>query len=318
MLLYVYTGATQMNVIDEKFYGLMKEISGLSEKELYHRIRKEYDKVPLETRRSCMNFFNKFGYWGRLEEDKGIFEEIELKAAALGRHTEDFVWLYERLCDYRSKKTLYAVLNNWYSYDFASTSQAKEYMFDAYFDLDLIPECKNETIAELGAFTGDTVQSFVANYGADCYKKIYCYEITPSTFEKLEKNLSGYKNIVCRLAGVSDSAGAASLGKSAGGDSANALADGGNEVIVTTLDDDIKEPLTMIIADIEGGERKALVGARGHILRDRPKMLWSVYHNNEDIYGIAQAVCGMRDDYKFYLRYKSSPIYPTEITLYCL
>ena len=33
MLLYVYTGATQMNVIDEKFYGLMKEISGLSEKE---------------------------------------------------------------------------------------------------------------------------------------------------------------------------------------------------------------------------------------------------------------------------------------------
>lgn len=307
-----------MNSIDVKFYGLMREIRTLGEKETYHRMRAAFEKVPPETRKSCADFFNKFGYWGRLDEEKGIFEEIELKAAALVGHTDDFVWLYERLCDYRSKKTLYAVLNNWYAYDFTSTSQAKEYMFDAYFDLDLLPCCKDETIAELGAYTGDTVQSFIANYGADSYKKIYCYEITPDIYARLEKNLAAYGNIECRRAGVADFVGKMTVKKSEGGASANTLGDGADEVTVTTLDEDIKEPLTMIIADIEGWERRALEGARGHIIGERPKMLWSVYHNNEDIYAIARAVCEMRGDYKFYLRYKSSPIYPTEITLYCL
>ena len=307
-----------MNITDKKFYGLMNELRGLSTMEAYHRMRVSFGRVPPETRKSCADFFNKFGYWGRLDESKGVYEEIELKAAALTGHTDDFVWLYERLGDYRSKKTLYAILNNWYAYDFASTAQAKEYMFDAYFDLDLLRFGKDEVIADLGAFTGDTVQSYITDYGEDSYKKIYCYEITPSTFAKLEANMSKYKNVICRPVGVSDAAGKTSLYESAGGASANALGTDGDELPVTTLDDDIKEPLTLIIADIEGGERKALAGARGHVLADRPVMLWSVYHNNEDIYGIARAVCEMRDDYKFFLRYKSSHIYPTEITLYCI
>lgn len=83
-----------------------------------------------------MDFFNQFNYWGRLDPEKGVYEEIEEKGQALFAHMEDFVWLYHHLGDYRSKKTLYAILNNWYRYDFTTTAQAKEYLFDDYFDLD--------------------------------------------------------------------------------------------------------------------------------------------------------------------------------------
>ena len=96
-----------MNIIDRSFAELTAEIRALGEKELYYRIRRGFDAVPKETQRSCADFFNRFGYWGRLEPEKGVYEEIELKELALFEHLEEYVWLYEQLADYRSKKTLY-------------------------------------------------------------------------------------------------------------------------------------------------------------------------------------------------------------------
>ena len=112
-----------MNIIDREFHELVNEIKGLREKELYYKIRKAFDLIPLQTKKSCMNFFNKFNYWGKLDIDNGIYEEIELKGKALFEHINDFIWLYNRLMDYRSKKTLFAILSNWYRYDFKTTSQ---------------------------------------------------------------------------------------------------------------------------------------------------------------------------------------------------
>ena len=37
-----------MNEIDQKFEALAAEIRGLSEKEIYYRIRKHFDQVPRE------------------------------------------------------------------------------------------------------------------------------------------------------------------------------------------------------------------------------------------------------------------------------
>lgn len=93
-----------MNVIDRNFSELVQEIHSLSEKELYYRIRRDFDRVPAETRKSCQDFFNRFGYWGRLDPQQGIFEQIELKELALFEHIGEYAWLYERLEDYRSKR----------------------------------------------------------------------------------------------------------------------------------------------------------------------------------------------------------------------
>ena len=310
---------TYMNVIDRNFYSLAEEIAKLAPRELYYRIRIAYDLLPVGTRKSLADFFNKFGYWGKLEPEKRVFDEIEMKAQALNEHIADFVWAYERLGDYRSKKTLYAVISNWFRYDFTTSAEAKENMFDDYFDLDLVKCTPDEVIADLGAYTGDTVRSYIRNYGENCYKRIYCYEITESVFTRLKENLSGYRDIECRLKGVGDVEGEMYLSESAGGNSANTLGEsGGARVAVTTLDADIAESLTLIKADIEGYEQKAIAGAKKHIANDRPKLLLSVYHNNEDLWRIPELIDEILPGYRFFLRYRSSHLYPTEITLFAL
>lgn len=304
-----------MNVIDRSFSELVQEIRSLGEKELYYRIRRDFDRVPAETRKSCQDFFNRFGYWGRLDPQQGIFEQIELKELALFEHIGEYAWLYERLEDYRSKKTLYSILSNWYRYDFTSTAQTKEYMYDDYFDLDVVSCTPEEVVVDLGAYTGDTVKSYIRNYGEDCYRRIYCYEITPDSFGKLQKNLAGLHDIELRLKGVADMPGRLSLSPNEYASANRLLPDSEGEVEVTTLDLDIEEPVTLIKADIEGMEQRALAGARGHILNDHPKLLISVYHSNEDLWRIPQIIHEISRDYRFYLRYRGSPIYPTEISL---
>ena len=304
-----------MNVIDRNFSELVQEIHSLSEKELYYRIRRDFDRVPAETRKSCQDFFNRFGYWGRLDPQQRIFEQIELKELALFEHIGEYAWLYERLEDYRSKKTLYSILSNWYRYDFTSTAQTKEYMYDDYFDVDVVSCTPEEVVVDLGAYTGDTVKSYIRNYGEDCYRRIYCYEITPDSFGKLQKNLAGLRDIELRLKGVADMPGRLSLSPNEYASANRLLPDSEGEVEVTTLDLDIEEPVTLIKADIEGMEQRALAGARGHILNDHPKLLISVYHSNEDLWRIPQIIHEISRDYRFYLRYRGSPIYPTEISL---
>lgn len=303
-----------MNAIDRDFHALAAEIRALGEKELYYRIRRAFDRVPKETQRSCADYFNRFGYWGRLEPEKGVYEEIELKELALFEHLGEYVWLYEQLADYRSKATLYAILNNWYAYDFKTTAQTKELLYDDYFDLDLVRCTPEEVVVDLGAYTGDTALSYIKNYGEDCYKRIYCYEITPANFAKLQERLAPYRDIDCRLKGVSDAEGRAALLEHPS-NSANRLAGESGDVEVTTLDADIEEPVTLIKADIEGAELRALTGARRHILNDHPKLLISVYHSNPDLWQIPQLITEISRDYTLHLRHHGSPIYPTEVTL---
>ena len=304
-----------MNIIDKNFKNLVDEIKSISEKELYYRIRMKFDQIPLETKSSCMNFFNQFGYWGYLDIDNNNYQEIELKAEELHRHIDDFLWFYNHLEDYRSKALFYAILNNWYKYDFLETTKTKEYLYDDYFDLDLVKCDKNEVIVDLGAYVGDSILSYLKNYGDDCYKKIFCYEITPENYDILKNNLAAYPNIEFKLKGISNKTGNMKINNNSTSSSANSLISDNGDIEVTTLDEDIKDKITLIKSDIEGFEQKAIEGAKNHIINDHPKLLISVYHSNEDLWKIPKMIHELSSDYKFYLRFNSSPIYPTEITL---
>lgn len=304
-----------MNQIDLKFALLMNEIRSLSEQELYHQIRLSFEQIPDATRNNMMNFFNQFLYWGSMDIEHNNFEEIELKVHELKEHVDDFEDLYINLEDYRSKKLLYAILNNWVHYDFNTLSEVIEKCYDDYFDLDLIPTCNEEVFVDLGAYTGDSTISFLRNYG-DSYKKIYAYEITPETYQILVSNLKDYPNVVCYLKGVGDTRSSLSVVNSSADASANTVFVSDNGTIpMVTLDEDIGEKLTMIKADIEGFEQEALLGAINHIKNDHPKLLISVYHKNEDLWKIPKMIKEIDPTYKFYLRYHGGNVYPTEITL---
>ena len=263
-----------MNIIDYKFNELVTTIKSLTLNELYYQIRSNFDKINENDKKSLMTFFNQFNYWGTLDMATNNYEEIEKKAQALKEHIDDFYWLYQNLSDYRSKKTLYAILNNWYCYDFDTLLQVEEKIYDDYFDLDLVKCNNDEVIVDLGAYTGDTIMSYINNYGNDCYKKIYCYEITPQTFNVLKQNLKLLNNIEFKLKGVSDIKTTMNLVNNENSTSANTLiATKNGDVAITTLDNDIKQPITLIKADIEGFEQKAIIGSQNHIINDHPKLL---------------------------------------------
>lgn len=61
---------------------------------------------------------------------------------------------------------------------------------------------EQEVLADCGGFTGDTVESYVQQFGK--YKRIYVYEPSQENAAIYRKNLSRYKHITIRQYGVGE------------------------------------------------------------------------------------------------------------------
>ncbi len=308
-----------MNTIDKKFNELAFEIKNKTKEEVFNNIKDAFFKIPLETQKSLEDYYANFGYWGKLKRSNEEYEELYNRANSLKEHIDDYVFIYNKLSDYRSKKLLYAILNNWYNFDFVTIANALEKNYEQYLDLDILKPDSDEVIVDLGAYTADTILNYIDTFGEDSYKKIYCYEITKETFEVLKGNLRKYKNIEFVNKAASDHEGVLYINENETGASANTIKETGDkEVIATTIDNDIKDKVTLIKMDIEGSEQKALKGCERHIKNEHPKLLISVYHNHEDLYKIPLMINDMDSSYKFYLRCYGSIIFPTEIVLFAI
>jgi len=300
--------------IDHKFYSMMEEIQSLSREQLQSRLIHLYQTVPEEIREILENYFEKYRFWGSLNLKQQNYELLISRANELHDHHQDFLWLYQKLSDYRSRHLLYAVLNNWYRFDFHSLGPSSEVLYDDYFDMDIIKCGSNEVVVDLGAYTGNTVQKYIQSYGA--YRRMYCYEISPKMISWLRQNLSGFWNIELRQKGASDKNVRMYIQENTEDASANVLSTQGSiEVEAVRIDDDIKEPVTLIKMDIEGAEQEALCGCSGHIQNDKPKLAISVYHSHEDLWKIPKMIDEICPGYSFYLRYHGRTLSPTEITL---
>lgn len=307
-----------MNYVDRNFEWLTSEIKGKTKIEVFEHIKKKYQLLPLAVKQSMEQFLSDFPYWGVLDDQKKVYEEIHNKAESLHDHIDDYRWLYQHLKDYRSKKLLFAILYNWYDYDFTTLKELMDQTYCHYFDLDIVT-CDQEILVDVGAYIGDSTLDFIHSYGLDAYQKIYCYEMTDETFLNLQTNVKDYPNIVCCKKAVTDRQEVVSMDTNRVNASANVLVDNGNTFVETvTLDDDISEPITMVKMDIEGAETKALLGCRRHIVEDHPKLLLSVYHNHEDLWKIPKMIEEICPGYEFYLRFYGSNIFPTEIVLFAI
>lgn len=308
-----------MNKVDKLFKELINKINLMTKEEIYFNIKKSFDKIPIETKKSIEVFFNKFNYWGKIDLENNNYEALYEKAITLKENIEQFNWLYFTLKDYKSKKLLYGILNNWFCYDFNTVKPCLGTPYKHYFDLDIIPHCENEVIVDLGAYTGDTILDYIDTYGENSYNKIYCYDITDEVFIYLKNNLSKYKNIIYRKKAISDKIGNLYLEANSSSISANRVCEEGDILLdSTTLDEDIKEKVSMIKMDIEGHEKKALLGSINHIKNDNPKLLISVYHNNNHLWELPKLINDINPNYDYYLRCYGNCIYPTEIVLFAI
>ena len=107
-----------MNIIDLKFYDLISNIKFKNIERLYNDTIDKYKSLPSHIKKILENYFNKYPFWGTLNENQNDFQEIFKKCEVLKNFTEDFIWLYEKFEDYSSRFLLYAILNNWLNYDF--------------------------------------------------------------------------------------------------------------------------------------------------------------------------------------------------------
>ena len=307
-----------LNWLDKKTKELISELKLFSEKEIYEHIIEKLKMVPVDTQESISKFLDNFSFWGSFHPTENDFSTVERLSEFLKENSEKFEKMYQSLEDYRSKKIFYAILNNWYNYDFINLEQVMEKCFSHYFDLDIIPSCQEEVFVDLGAFTGDTIKDFIGIYG-DNYKKIYAYEMTEQSMQELKENLKNVPRIIYKQKAVADELGLGKIKAHEISTSSNQLEiTEVGELEVTSLDDDINEKITILKMDIEGSELKALKGAENHIIKDKPKLLLSVYHGYEELLTLWEYLEKLNLSYHYYLRYYGGPIFPTEIVLFAI
>lgn len=239
---------------------------------------------------SALSAYNYYGFWGNCEPEKENYELFHNRVSDIKEHYEDIVWIFGELQDYRSKCVLNSILRYWIDYSPLHLEKIMCEPYDQYFDLDLICCDENEVFVDVGVCKGETVRNYVKNYGN--YKRIICYEMLEENMNACRETLSTYRDIDCRQRAVGDDEG------------------------MVTLDEDVKEKITFLKMDIEGGEYAALEGAKNHIKNDHPKLAIACYHGNQDFWRLARLIKGMEKEYRFYLRYYGGCVYPSECVLY--
>jgi len=217
---------------------------------------------------------------------------------------------YGALADERSRELFAALLNQRLNgvLDLLSAGSVDEH----YLPADLPPPLTPVRFIDCGAYTGDTIESFLRQ-GLD-FEEIAAFEPDPAHYPTLCAGLSARRATVfpcgvwdhmTQLRFVSD-------------DSASHIAAEGS-ITVQTLSLDQALPNfapNYIKMDIEGAESKALAGAQGLISRYRPRLAISTYHKPRDLWELQLQVQGWNLGYQFYLRSHASSGFET--VLYAL
>lgn len=262
--------------------------------------------------------FSKYPYWGKLMPEENNYEVIDDRIYQLTHHGDELIWLYSRLADHRSKQILTNILLNWETLhlDFLVRNTGEHY--PQYFDRDILDISKHEVFVDLGAYIGDTLESFLHETMCQ-YDKIICYEASPRNAAELEEQFCQTENLTIRACAVGREHGYADMSNENNDFSSDRISVSAKGCIeVVTLDEDITECVTFIKSDIEGAEFDALLGARRHITEEHPKLAISIYHGNTDIWRLAKLIDEMDSSYRFYIRYYGRNLYPSEIVLYAV
>ena len=228
--------------------------------------------------------------------DTAVIDEGYSRKDELLDRMDDINAVYGLLADEISRETFANVLKFKISGDIRYLSKWSD-TDEVYRMLEL---SDHEIYADLGAYTGDTVESFL-RYTGGKYLKIYAVEPSRKNFAKCVKRCISLDDIVFINAAASHRDGTAFFSGGAGRQ--QSLSDTGTPVALRSLDSilDSKE-CTFIKYDVEGADASALTGSRRTILRYCPKIRTGIYHRPYDILDIPLLVHKLQPDYRLYMR----------------
>lgn len=228
----------------------------------------------------------------------------------VAEHNDAFDRAYALLADERSRRDYLSVLN-------FKVSGKIDYLLSCFAEKkdiykNILHLSESEAIADLGAYTGDTVQEILCATGGR-YKAIYALEPNAKSFQKLQKNTAGLQNVQLFPLAAWDKNETLLFGKTASR-GAHA-AQNGLPVQAVRLDDILDAPVTLLKMDVEGAEARALAGAAETIRRHHPKLYVCAYHRNEDLFALPLQISRL-GRYNIYFRH--TPYIPAwESNFYC-
>ena len=160
----------------------------------------------------------------------------------------------------------------------------------------------DECFVDCGAYTGDTIQSFLGQ-SSGLFRKVIAFEADPSVLPALETlQIDVGSRIVLYKAAVGAYNGVASFaGDGIGG---GCVTEGpGTEVPCVRLDDALAaEHPSFIKMDIEGAEIQALEGAYRVIRQDRPVLAVCGYHRPDHFWRVPLFLKTLAPDSTLFLR----------------
>lgn len=232
----------------------------------------------------------------------------------LKENINEYKWLYDRLFDYKSKEVLFNLIR----YRLTANLNFIQIIFDAnndqYFDKEIVKCDGNEVFVDCGAYTGDTIESYIKNYSN--YKKIYAYEPSYINMKQCIENTKKYKNIELKECGVGEINKVVNFSQT---DSSSSVTNdtNGDLIEVVSIDEDINEQITYIKMDVECEEINAILGAKNHIKKHTPKLAICLYHIVSDLWEIPKLIDSINQDYRFYIRHYEEKL-PWETVLYAI
>ena len=215
-----------------------------------------------------------------------------------GEHERELQQVYDMLADDPSR----AVFRDMIDY---KLSGKPEYLYrcesspgEAYETILKLGD--DECYVDAGAYTGDTVRDFLE--AVDGYEKIFASEPDAKNFARLRNATEGIGGVTCLNVAAHEKEGELLFAQRGG---RNSAASGkGRAVPANSLDNLLAgQRVTYIKYDVEGEEEAALKGTERIIREQKPKLLVSAYHRNEDIFRIPLLVTALRPDYQVYLRH---------------
>ena len=138
------------NLFDHEFMDIMGYVWMNDEETLLQKqlaVLREWEKTPdgNDYVTTLVEYFERFPFWGTLHPEQGDFDTLRRRAAVLKRHSYDFLWLYRRLGDHLSKRTLSAILMNWAVLNTRYPQTVKS-IFPDYWEPDIFPNNRSDVL----------------------------------------------------------------------------------------------------------------------------------------------------------------------------
>jgi len=174
-----------------------------------------------------------------------------------------------------------------------------------YFHEELLLENHREFLIDGGAFTGDTLKSFLEGFGRKGFRKALCFEPDPTNFETLRETALSLKpqrgEIEVYPYALGDEV--AEIQVETSGGPSSRVGFGETTISCRMIDEFASDECspTFIKLDIEGYELPALRGAIRTIREKAPVLAVSAYHKQDDLWELPIEIHAMQPDYEFRL-----------------